>query len=169
MTAEHLDHAAAVAGLLERNARARAALRAAVAGLTDADRREAWPDGSSVHEAVAHLAAWEDGFAAALEAALRGERPEIPGYEYGVPDATDRLNARLAPAFPGLDWAEVMRRLDAADARHDAALRAVPSTLPPERFADGRSARRLAAAHRHFDDHVPQILEWRERTGRSSA
>ncbi|MGE3856902.1 MAG: DinB family protein [Dehalococcoidia bacterium] len=162
------DLSAAVAALLDRNAQARAALRAAVEGLSDADRRASWPDGSCVHDAVAHLAAWEDGFAAALEMALRGDRPEVPGYEYGLEDATDRLNARLAPEFPTLSWEQVIARLDAADARHDAALRAVPGALPPERFEDGRSARRLAAAYRHFEEHTPQIVAWRAGTGRSN-
>ena len=63
-----------VAAILEDNARTRAELLRALDGLPDERRREHWYGGWSLHEVLAHLAAWQDGFAAALELAVRPVR-----------------------------------------------------------------------------------------------
>ena len=156
-----------VARLLEGNARARAEFARAIAGLSEGDRSDPWFDGWSLHEIVGHLAAWEDGFAAALDLAVRGERPQVPGYDSSLEDATDRFNEGVTAALAGVRWDGLLVRLELAAERHDAALRGVVGALPPDRFEEGRSARRLATASNHYEEHIPQILEWRERTGRS--
>ncbi len=168
MTAQQPDPVAAdAASLLEGNALARTEFARAIAGLSQADRSDPWLDGWSLHEIVGHLAAWEDGFAAALELAVAGERPQVPGYDSSVDDATDRFNEDVTAALAGVRWDGLLIRLELAAERHDAALRSVVGALTPERFEVGRSARRLATASNHYEEHIPQILEWRERTGRS--
>lgn len=158
-----------VASLLEGNARARAEFAEAIAGLSDEQRRERWfGEGGerwSLREIVAHLAAWEDGFAAALELAVRGERPQVPGYDSSLEDATDRFNDAVTDALGDVSWDGLLVRLDLGAERHDAALRSVPGAIPPDRFEDGRAARRLATASNHYEEHTPAILEW--RAGRS--
>ncbi|MFA7249650.1 MAG: DinB family protein [Dehalococcoidia bacterium] len=159
----------AVAALLEDNARARAELIEAIAGLSEQERRERWADGWSLYEIVAHIAAWQDGFAAALECAVRGERPQVPGFDSSLADATDRYNAIVAAAVTDVSWEDLLSRLETARARHEAAVRSVPAAIPADRFEDGRSARRLASSANHDREHIPEILAWRRRRGLQDA
>jgi hypothetical protein len=159
----------AVASLLEGNAGARAEFGQAIAGLPEARRRERWygegDEWWSLYEIVAHLAAWEDGFAAALELAVLGERPQVPGYDSSLPDATDRFNATVTDALAEVSRDGLLVRLALGQERHDAAVRSVVGALTPDRFEEGRSARRLATASNHYEEHIPAILEWRRREG----
>lgn len=171
MTAHPTDDpvASAVATLLEENDRAHAAFAQAIAGLPEERRRERWygegDEWWSLYEIVAHLAAWEDGFATALDLAVRGERPQVPGYDSSQPDATDRFNAAATDALAEVTWAGLLVRLELAAEHHDAALRSVVGALTPDRFEEGRSARRLATASTHYEEHIPAILDWRRREG----
>ena len=70
-----------VAAMLEENARTRAAFLAALDGVPESRIPDRWFDGWSLREIVAHVAAWEDGFATALELATRGERSVVPGFD----------------------------------------------------------------------------------------
>ena len=164
-TQDHDEVAQAVAALLEENAAARAELLDAIEGLSDDRRRERWFDDWSIYEMIAHLAAWQDGFATALEGAVRGERPQVPGYEPLLEDATDRYNANVAESVPGTTWEQMMVRLEAAREHHEAAVRSIVGRLTADRFQEGRSARRLASSARHDREHIPDILAWREREG----
>lgn len=155
--------ALAVAAILDDNAQARAELLRALADLPDERRRERWLDGWSLYEILAHIVAWQDGFAHALELAVRGERPQVPGYDSALDDATDRFNAVVADAVPGATWEALMAQLEAAQRRHEAAVRSVVGAIPADRFAAGRSARRLASSAEHDREHIPEILEWRRR------
>jgi hypothetical protein len=161
-----------VADLLDGNARARAAFAEAIGGLSEAQRRERWygegDEWWSLYEIVAHLAAWEDGFAAALELAVQGERPQVPGYDSSLEDATDRFNAAVTDALAEVTWDGLLVRLDLGAERHDAAVRSVPGALPLDRFEEGRSARRLAVVFKHYEEHIPAILGWRAAAGRST-
>ena len=157
--------ARAVAVLLDENSRARAELLDAIEGLSDDRRCERWFDDWSIYEIIAHLAAWQDGFATALEGAVRGERPQVPGFDPLLEDATDRYNANVAESVPGTTWEQMMVRLDAARAHHEAAVRSVPDRIPADRFEEGRSTRRLASSANHDREHTPEILEWRAREG----
>ena len=170
MTAHDPDSVAPdVARLLERNARARAEFAQAIAGLPEERRRERWfgegDEWWSLYEIVAHLAAWEDGFAAALELGVRGERPQVPGYDSTLEDATDRFNATVTDALAEVTWDGLLVRLALGAERHDAALRSVVGALTADRFEEGRSARRLATASNHYEEHLPDILDWRRREG----
>ena len=41
----------------------------------------------------------------------------------------------------------------------------LPGTLDPDRFTEGRTARRLADAANHDHEHIESILEWRRSKG----
>ncbi len=161
--------ATTVTSIIRGNTEARAAFAEALAGLSDAERRVRWFDGWSLHEIVAHIAAWEDGFAEALELAVRGERPQVPGFDSSLEDATDSFNADVVAALAGVSWDGLLIRLDLGASRHDAAVRSVVGALTPDRFEEGRSARRLATVAGHYNEHLPHIVEWRARAGRSNA
>ena len=151
--------------MLEENARTRAAFLAALDGVPESRIPDRWFDGWSLREIVAHVAAWEDGFATALELATRGERPVVSGFDSSEEDATNRFNARTAAAIGDTSWADLRARLDAAAVHHDAVLSTVPAHLGGDKFEERRSARRLANAANHYEEHTPAILAWREREG----
>jgi hypothetical protein len=74
--------------LLEENARARADLLEAVDAIPAAVRLEPTIDGWSVKDVIVNIAAWQDGYAHALELMARGERPKVPDYEDDDIDAS---------------------------------------------------------------------------------
>jgi len=153
--------------LLEANRAARAELLAALDALTAEQRREPWFGTWSLHEIVAHIAAWQVGFAIGLEQILAGERPVIPGFDRTLDDeeATDRFNAAAAAGASEKSWEVLMRELRAARERHEAVVDRIPGTLDPDRFAEGRTARNLADAGEHDREHIDAILEWRRSKG----
>lgn len=153
--------ASQVAAVIEENQRTRAELIAAIDALPPERRRERWFGEWSLHEMLAHLFTWQDGFAHGLERIARGERPEVPGYEPNVADADDRFNAVAAADNAHLSWEQLLAHLRAARERHEAAVRALVGVLPPERFAEGRAARRLASSSVHDREHLEAILAWR--------
>ena len=159
--------AADIAPVLEANRATRAALLAAIDALPAARRDERAFDAWALHDVLAHLVAWQDGYAAALECIARGERPIVPGFEPGLDDAaaTDRFNARAVEAAAGESWDVLLARLDAARERHERAVRALAGRLDAERFVEGRTARRLASSAAHDEEHIPAILAWRQREG----
>lgn len=158
---------AQVEAVLDANRAARAELLTAFDALTAEQRREVWFGTWSLHELVAHIAAWQDGFALALEQMLRGERPAIPGFDSGVDDAeaTDRFNAVAAEGASARPWEMLLAELRAARERHETVVARIPSVLDPERFAEGRTARRLADSANHDREHIDAILEWRKSRG----
>jgi hypothetical protein len=158
---------ARVDAVLEANRAARAELLTALDTLTAEQRREVWYDAWSLHELVAHIAAWQDGFAIALEQMLAGERPAIPGFDSGVDDAeaTDRFNAAAAEGASAKSWEMLLAELQAARERHEAVVARIPGALDTERFAEGRAARRLADAGNHDREHIEAIIEWRRSKG----
>jgi uncharacterized damage-inducible protein DinB len=146
--------------LIEANAHARAALLTAVDSLPATRRTERWYGEWSLRDIVAHLAVWQDGWAAALEALIRGERPLVPLFEEG--DDGSAFNTARAAEHADDSWEQVMDLLRRARQRHEAAVRALAGTVEPERYAEGRTAHRMAAMPgTHDRTHIEPILEWR--------
>ena len=143
--------------LIEENAAARAELMEAVDALTADQRLQTAFDEWSVKDVVAHLAGWQEGFGHYLEQAGRGERPRVPDFEDGD---VDRYNHARVAESADASWEVVIGRLRAARERHEAAIRGLRA-LDPERYAEGRSAHRLASVAGHEREHVQQILAWR--------
>lgn len=156
-----------VEAVIEANQAARAELLTAVDALTSDQRCEVWFGTWSLHEILAHVAAWQDGFAVGLEQMLAGDRPSIPGFDSSAEDgeATDRFNAAAAAGASEKSWENLLGALRAARERHEAAVRRIPGTLPADRFIEGRTARRLANAGEHDREHIDAILEWRRSKG----
>ena len=159
----------ALDALIEANDGARAELLNAIDSLPRSLRDRGWfgPAGWSVRDILAHMARWQDGWASALEAIARGERPSIPGYEPNAndPGAADAAyNAESVAQASGLPWERVLSLLHEARARHTAAVRGL-AALDPDRYAEGRAARRLADAAAHDREHGALIVEWRVREG----
>ena len=158
-----------IAAVLEANQAARAELLEAVDALSAERRRERWlgepgtseEDRWSLHDIIAHLYEWQNGFAHALERMARGERPEIP--DYNPEDADDAFNALVTDRNRHLGWEELLLHLRAARERHEAAVHNLAGRLSPDRFAEGKTARRLANTAEHDHEHIPAILEWRGR------
>ena len=158
---------AEVDAVIEANRAARAELLTAVDALSADQRREIWFGTWSLHEVIAHIAAWQDGFAIAIEQMLAGERPVIPGFDASVEDgeATDRFNAAVAERSRGKSWETLLGALRAARERHEAVVIRIPDALDADRFTEGRTARRLADAGEHDREHILSIIEWRTDKG----
>lgn len=153
--------------VLEANRAARADLLAAIDALTAEQRREVWFGTWSLHEIMAHVAAWQDGFALGIEQMLAGERPTIPGYDSSLDDgeATDRFNAAAAEGASARPWEALLAALRIARERHEAAVGRIPGALAPDRFVPGRTAHNFASAGNHDREHIEAILEWRGSKG----
>jgi uncharacterized damage-inducible protein DinB len=151
--------------LLERNAQARAELMEAVDALTAEQRRIEWYGDApwSVHDVVAHIVRWQDGFAHALELMARGERPRIPEFEGG--GDFDPFNAESARRGRERSWEQLMSDARAARERHDAAVRGLRGAVDPERIVPGRTAYDLADTAEHDREHAADILAWRREQG----
>ncbi len=158
---------AEVDAVTEANRAARAELLTAMDALTAEQRQERWFGTWSLREIVAHIAAWQDGFAIAIEQMLAGERPVIPGFEPTGDDteATDRFNATAAQRAEGQSWEALLGALRVARERHEAVLNRIAAELDSDRFTEGRTARRLAEAFNHDREHIDAILEWRKGKG----
>lgn len=155
--------ATATAEVIEANQAARADLIAAVDALSPERRAERWYGEWSVHDILAHLYEWQNGFAHGLERMARGERPEIPDYDPETGD--DQFNAIVVERNRHLTWEELLAHLRAARERHEAAVRNLVGRLPADRFEPGRTAHRLADTASHEREHTAPILEWRQEQG----
>lgn len=155
--------ASVVAEVIEANQAARAELMEAVDALAPERRRETWYGEWSIHDILAHLYEWQDGFAHALERMARGERPEIP--DYNPEDSDDVFNAMTTARHRDRTWEDLLTRMRAARERHEAAVRNLVGRIPPDRFEEGRTARRLADSAEHDREHIPAILAWRREQG----
>ena len=151
--------------MLEATRAARADLLDAVEGLPEARRDARWfGDGQwSVRDILAHIYEWQNGFAHALERLARGERPEIP--DHNPEDPADTYNALVVERNRHLAWDELLAHLRAARERHEAAVANLVGRLAPDRFEEGRTARRLADSARHDREHMGSILQWRGEQG----
>jgi uncharacterized protein (TIGR03083 family) len=137
-----------------------AALKRAVAGLSEAQMRLPWLGTWSVREIVAHISGWHREMAPALARMARGERPIPEGVSY---DDVDAWNARFAEARKGAATAEILKELDASHAAFMEAAAAVPE----ERYVPGKTAHKIVDlnSRHHYREHRQQIEEWRKSQG----
>jgi len=141
------------------------------------------PNGWSVKDLMAHLAAWQQVTIARLEAARNGMPPHLPDWlQGGDPDSDDevhRYNARIHERDRHRSWSDVH---DAWRSGFERVLRlaaAIPAAdlERPGRFAwlDGhRLLDVLDGTYRHHhDDHLPKLVaalaEGRGDTGPAGA
>lgn len=128
--------------------------------LSDADKTRPVLDAWSVKDILAHIAAWLREGVRTMEALARGERPSAQGEDDADVDAR---NARFVEQWRGALVQEVETELHLAK---EAFVRAMRS-LPQERFAEGRTARRVIFGEGidHFKEHSEEIYDWKEREG----
>lgn len=151
--------------IIEANALARAELIEAIDALPIERRVEGWfgSEQWTVKDILAHIARWQEGWSFALQAIAAGERPSVPGY---VPNSKDVDAADAAYNADSIDemsaetWEAVLARLRDAREQHEEAIRGL-RVLDPERYAEGRAARRLADSSNHDREHSAPILAWR--------
>jgi uncharacterized damage-inducible protein DinB len=143
--------------LIEENAKARAELLEVVDSIPAQQRLEPSLDGWSVRDIIVNIAAWQDGWAHALELIAQGERPRVPGFEDNDIDAFNAMKQREAA---GESWEQSMGRLRAARERHEAAVRGLRA-VDPERYEPGKTARRISDTAEHDHEHIEQIAAWR--------
>jgi uncharacterized damage-inducible protein DinB len=161
----HDPVATAIEEILRENQRARAELLDALDRLPAVHRDDRWFGDWSVRDILAHIYMWQDGYAHALERMARGERPEIPDFDPQAENGEDAFNAIAVEANHHLSWEELLAHLRAARERHEAAVRNLAGNISPDRFEEGRTARRLANSATHDREHIPAILEWRREQG----
>lgn len=101
---------------------------------SDALRRPRTQDAWSIHDVLAHIAAWEAEGTRRLELIARGQGERIVWYD--TPAELDAFNARAVRAARRLGGAALFRRLAATRARLLLALR----RLPESALADPRHA-----------------------------
>ncbi len=135
-------------------------LLVAVEDLSDEQMSRRWYGEWGVREILAHIAGWHWEMEKALERISRGERPVPEGVDY---NEADPWNAKFAGRASGKASAEVLEDLRASKETFVAAALKVPE----DRFAEGRTAARLlqGTGFGHYQEHQPQIREWREREG----
>jgi hypothetical protein len=140
--------------VLAANARVRAETLATLARVP-AGRREAIVAGEwRLRDIVAHLAGAQAGYAEALERVARGEAPSID--DYGPPGPPHAWNGRIVDRSRGRSWDQLLADLDAARARHEAAVRACRAALPGDERAQF-FARNVAP---HEGGHLHAIARW---------
>jgi hypothetical protein len=89
------------------------------------------PDGLSVKDTVAHLAAWQARTIARLEAAVQGHPPQFPEWPVELddeesPEAVDRANAWILAVNGDRPWADIYQAWRGGFGRFLDVLRAVP-------------------------------------------
>jgi len=132
-----------------------ARLRAAIAGLDEAQLTRLWLGTWGVREIMAHIAGWHREMIPAVERMSRGEPP----YPDGAYDDFDGWNARFVEARRDVKTGDILRE---ADVSHADLLHAV-ARLGDDTLSPGQPARSLidGVAADHYREHAAQILEWR--------
>ena len=136
-----------------------ASLLDAVAGLSDEHMAVVWYGDWSANDLLAHVAGWNREMAPAFERIARGERPVPEDTDYSD---FDKWNAGFAGSRAA-GVSEVVAELTASQAEFAQAA----STVPEEKFEDGRAAYRIIhlTGIDHYADHEPAIREWRKSAG----
>lgn len=146
--------------LLSAAAREFDALRAALAGLSEAQMQEVWLGVWSVKDILAHMAGWHREMIPALERLARGERPGLEGVSY---DDVDAWNARFVAERR--EWTPTETQAE-VERSHAAFLRAAQA-VPAERYQPGKTAWRIVDLNsvHHYKEHGDQIRAWRAARG----
>jgi len=151
------------ADLQQRMSQERAALEAALAGLSDARMLEAGVVGAwSIKDLLGHMAFWAQEAAKNTELVKAGRQGQIVRPD--TSKAIDRWNAREQRLRAGRSLAEVRYELEESHQRALAAL----ADLPEERLSlslDGGTFLELYAldTYDHYREHTDDILAWRKR------
>ncbi len=155
---------------LEEDARVRGELLRAIEGLPEATRDDVWVGEWTLGDIIAHVAGAQAGYAEALEHIANGEPLTIEGWE---PGPLHDWNAMTVAAERDRTWDERLADPAAAQARHAAAVYAIPATTytaPEAGFPHQFSAAKNTAEHfasnvlHHERAHVLEIAdEPRER------
>ncbi len=110
-----------------------------------------FPNGWSVKDLLAHLAAWEWRCAGLLAEAHKSDTPLK-----AMPDV-DALNQEIYHERQEWDWEDVDHDFREA---HEALLESI-LTLPAERLEDGIIQRTIAEeTWQHYEEHLPQLRQW---------
>jgi hypothetical protein len=144
-----------------------------LAGLSTAQiTNPSLPDGSSIKDTMAHLAAWQQRTSARLQAALHDHEPRFPQWpveldEEESRDAVDRANAWILATHRDRPWADVHREWREGFLRFLQLVRAIPeSDLRPDGklawMAEYQFSDVLAGAYDHHHSEHRGLLEaWR--------
>ena len=137
-----------------------AALLESVEGLSDEQMTRAWYGDWGVRDVLAHVAGWHREMAKAFERIAQGERPVPEGVDYSNFDA---WNANFASDASSVSPSDVISELKASQQ----AFVAAATSLPEDRFAEGRAAHRIihTTGIDHYREHEPAIREWRKSEG----
>ena len=112
------------------------------------------PNGWSVKDTLAHIAAWDWRCAALLKESLHTNAPLK-----ARPDV-DALNREILEERRSWRWNEVVRDFQAA---HQALVMAIQD-LPPERLNDTVIQESIAEETcEHYGQHIPDLEQWRKQ------
>jgi hypothetical protein len=135
-------------------------LQDSINGLTHQQLLERWYGEWCVYDICSHIIGWHHEMDDALERISRGERPTPEGVDYS--DA-DTWNKRFVDTWNMSSGEAVLAELVVSKDSFVAAAR----TVPEEKFAEGKTARRIleTTGTNHYREHAPEIRAWRERQG----
>jgi len=146
-------------GLVDRFNQSQRTLTDAVSGLGEQKVSEVWLGSWGVKQIVAHIAGWETAMTEALGKMARGERPTAEGINLSDTDGTNEMFVQRAA---GEGWQQLLADLDSAGTRFAAAIRA----LPADRLEEGKTGRRIIETMiGHPEEHIGQIVDWRQSAG----
>jgi hypothetical protein len=150
------------AGLQQRMMEERAALEAALDGLSDARMLEGGVVGAwSVKDLLGHMAFWAQEAARNTEFVKAGRQDRI--VRPGSPKAIDRWNAREQRLRAGRSLLEVRYELEESHQRALAALAGLPEEKLSLNLHGGTFVGLYAGdTYDHYREHTDQILAWRK-------
>ena len=137
-----------------------AQFKKSIAGLDEAQMREAWCGVWGVREIVSHISGWHRELGPALERMARGERPIPEGTSY---EDVDGWNAKFAAAKKSWATGDILKELDAS---HAYFMKAAGS-VPEERYVPGKTAHKMTDlnSRHHYAEHGREIADWLKSKG----
>jgi hypothetical protein len=154
-----MDIEATKEGLRQHYAGSRAALMAAIEGLSDADMSLAAIDGWSVKDHLTHVTVWDEIRAAEIERISAGFEPAWRHMTEAETEAFNALTERMRSSLP---LTQVMAELETSRARVLAAIDAAT-----ERGLDETRYGEAGLRTTHEFAHAMMINSWRQRRAES--